>query len=208
MLQSVRKCLFILAFLLSAQNTVAEDRFASKNDDWTCFSTIELQAAPTAPISRIFMFSNNELLAEIEQGATIKRYLVAQPSGIELYAGLSADESVLAGPKNPFQFLELNFGVPLMALQTAFPAGPSSVPDGESKKDILVRGKPITISTTRRSQHKITYRLESASIHATGLWKREAQNPLPGSYSLVGWTNPTKASFATLEEARSVRAPQ
>jgi hypothetical protein len=97
--------------------------------------------------------------------------------------------------------------VPITALRTAFPLGSSSVPDGESKKDILLQGKPMTISTTRRSQQRITYRLESGSIRVNGLWERLDQKPLLGSYSLVGWTSPDKVSFATLEEARAAPAP-
>jgi hypothetical protein len=206
MLLSLRKCFFIFAFLLSALNAVANDRCASKDDDWTCFSVIEIKAEATAPTSRMIVFPNQELLAEIKQGEVTKRYL-ALPSGIQLYSGLSADESTSPGGKNPFAFLDLGFAAPLTALRTAFPLGPSSVPDGESKKDILLQGKPITISTTRRSQQRITYRLESASIHVNGLWDRSVQNPLSGGYSLVGWTSPSKASFATLEEARAAQAP-
>jgi hypothetical protein len=207
MWQCVRKGLFISALLLVAANAVAEDRCASKNEDWTCFSTIEIQTDAAGPTWRMIIFPTQELLAEIEQQGATKRYL-ALPSGIQLYSGLSADESISPGGKNPFAFLDLGFALPMTALSTAFPLGPSSVPDGESKKDVLVQGKQITISATRRSQHKITYRLESDSIHATGLWERVAQDPLPGSYRLVGWISPTKARFATLAQARSARASQ
>jgi hypothetical protein len=134
------------------------------------------------------MFPNRELLAEIEQGAVTKRYL-ALPSGIQLYSGLSANESTSPGRKNPFAFLDLSFGVPITALRTAFPLGPSSVSDGESKRDILLQGKPTMISTTRRSELRITYRLEPASVHVNGLWEKLVQNPLSGDYSLVGWTS-------------------
>jgi hypothetical protein len=207
MRQSVRKGLFFSALLLAAVNAVAEDRCASKNDNWTCFSTIEIQTDAAGPTWRMIIFPTQELLAEIEQGGVTKRYL-ALPSGVQLYSGLSADESISPGGKNPFAFLDLGFALPMTALSTAFPRGPSSVPYGESKKDVLVEGKRIAISTTRRSEHKISYRLGSDSIHATGLWERVAQNPLPGSYPLVGWVSPKKARFATLEEARSAQAPQ
>jgi hypothetical protein len=201
--QSARKYFFIFASLFWALNAVANDRCASKDDDWTCFSMIEIHPGATAPISRMVIFPNQELLTEIELGGVTKRYL-ALPSGIQLYSGLSADESI---GKNPFAFLDLGFAAPITALRTAFPLGPSSVPDGESKKDILLQGTPITITTTRHNQQRITYRLESASIHVSGLWERLVQNPLSGSYSLVGWTSANKASFATLEEARAAQIP-
>lgn len=202
----LRKSVFIFAFLFAALNAVANDQCTSKEVDWTCFSMIEIQPEATAPTLRMVMFSNQELLAEIQQGGVTKRYL-ALPSGIQLYSGLSADESTSPGRENPFTFLDLSFAVPITALRTAFPLGPSSVPDGESKRDILLQGKPITISTTRRGQQRIIYRLESASIHVNGLWERSVQSPLSGDFSLVGWTNPERSSFATLEEARAAQTP-
>jgi hypothetical protein len=202
--QNVRRCFLVLAFLLSARSAVADDRCAPKSDDWACFSSIELQPEATAPTFRMVIFPKQEFLAEIQNGGVTKRYL-ALPSGVQLYSGLSADESTDPGRKNPFMFLELGFALPITALRTAFPLGPSSVPDGESKKDILVQDKPIAISTSRHDQQKIRYRLESDSIHATGLWERSIQNPLPGDYSLAGWTTPGKISFATLEEARAAQ---
>jgi hypothetical protein len=206
MLQRARQSFYILAFLLSAHSAAAQDRCASKSDDWTCYSTIEIQPEAGGDTWRMVIFPTQELLAEVARGGVTKRYL-ALPSGIQLYSGLSAEESISPGQKNPFAFLDLGFALPITALRAAFPLGPASVADGESKKDILVQGKPITISTIRHDAHKISYRLESASIHATGLWERVVQPPLPGSYSLVGWVSPTNVSFATLEEARSARAP-
>jgi hypothetical protein len=202
----LRKSVFIFAFLFAALNAVANDQCTSKEVDWACFSMIEIQPEATAPTLRMVMFPNQELLAEIQQGGVTKRYLALR-SGIQLYSGLSADESTSPGRKNPFAFLDLSFAVPITALRTAFPLGPSSVPDGESKRDILLQGKTITISTTRRGQQRIIYRLESASIHVSGLWERSVQSPLSGDFSLVGWTSPERASFATLEEARAAQTP-
>ena len=88
MWQSVRKGLFISALLLVAANAVAEGRCASKNEDWTCFSTIEIQTDAADPTWRMIIFPTQELLAEIEQQGATKRYL-ALPSGIQLYSGLS-----------------------------------------------------------------------------------------------------------------------
>jgi hypothetical protein len=206
MRQCVRKYFFVLAFLSLPLSAGSEDRCASKSADWTCFSAIAIQSDASAPTVRMVIFPTQELLAEIVQEGGTKRYL-ALPSGVQLYSGLSADESISVGGKNPFAFLDLGFALPMTALRTAFPLGPSTVPDGESKKNILVQGKPIAVSTSRISQQKITYLLESDSIHATGLWERSVRNPLPGGYSLVGWVSPGKMSFATLEEARAAQPP-
>jgi hypothetical protein len=205
MLQNARACLCILTLLLFAQGASAEDRCTSKNDDWTCFSTIKLQPDAAGTTYRMVIFPTQELLAEIEQGGTTKRYLTL-PSGVQLYWGLSAEESISPGGKNPFAFLDLGLAVPISALRMAYPLGPSSVADGESKKDIVVQGQTLTINTVRHGQ-QITFRLESAAIHTTGLWERIALKPLPGSYSLIGWVSPTKARFATLEDARSSQPP-
>jgi hypothetical protein len=205
MLKSVPNFLGASVLLSIALNASAEDRCASKNDDWTCFSTITIRPDAGESTLRMVVYPAQELLVEMDQAGTTKRYLTL-PTGIELYSGLSADESTFPGGKNPFAFLDLAIGVPVTALRTAFPLGPSSVGDGESKKDIVMEGKPISITAIRRGQ-QISYRLESASIHATGTWERMAQNPLPGSYPLVGWTSSTKAQFATLEEARSAKTP-
>ena len=138
--QSLLKRIFIFEFLLLAVNAVANDRCVSHEDDWACFSMIEMQPDATLPTSRMFMYANQELLAEIEQGTITKRYQ-ALPSGIQPFFGLSADESPSPGRKNPFLFLDKGFAVPLTVLRAAYPLGPSSVPDGKSKRDILLQGK-------------------------------------------------------------------
>jgi len=193
---------FLLVCVIPRFDALAAERCASKTDDWTCFSKIEIQPGAAEPAWRMVLFPNHELLAEIEQGGTTKRYLAAQPSGIQLYSGLSAAESSPSGGKNPFAFMDLGFALPITALQIAFPLGPQSVADGKSNKNILIEGKPITINTMRISPNHIEFRLESSTIHITGLWERVVQSPLPGNYSLVGWKTPTGAQFASLDEAR------
>lgn len=200
-----RRHSFMFAMLFAALNAGATDRCASKEGDWTCFSMIEIQPDVSAPTTRMTIFPNQELLAEIKQGAVTRRYL-ALPSGIQLYSGLSSDESTSSGEKNPFAYLEVSFAAPITALRTAFPFGPSAVPDGESKRDIPLQGRLITVITTRLSQYKINYRIESDSMHATGLWERLSLDPLSGDYSLVGWTDPDKSTFATLAQARAAGA--
>jgi len=205
MSQSIHKCFLVLALWWPPLGALSADHCASKSDDWTCFTAIEIQSA-AAPNVRMVIFPTQELLAEIEDGHVTKRYL-ALPSGIQMYSGLTADESVDPSRKNPFMFLDLGFSLAITALHAAFPLGPASVPGGESKKAILVQGKPITIDTKRSSQRKITYRLESDSIHATGVWENSVQSPLPGTYSLVGWMGPGKTSYGTLQEARAAQLP-
>jgi hypothetical protein len=199
------KCFFILAFLLSALNATAEDQCAAKSDDWACFSTLEIQAGSAAPKWRLVVFPNQEVLAQIERSGVTKKYL-ALPSGLQLFSGLSANESILPGGKNAFSLMDIGFALPVTALRTAFPLGPLSVPNGKTKKNIAVEGKPIAVSTVRHhGQQKITYELEAAQIKAAGLWERAVQSPLPGTFSLVGWISPANLKFATLDEARAAQ---
>jgi hypothetical protein len=200
MLRSACKFLLTLTFSLFSFSAIAEDQCTSKSDDWACFSRIVIQPAATGPTWRMTIFPNQEVLAEIEQGGDVKKYL-ALASGVQLYWRLSTDESI-SGGANPFAFLDLGFSLPITALRGAFPLGPASVAVRESRKDVVVEDRPITISATRRGE-QITYRLESGSTHITGLWERVAPDPLPDSYSLVGWVSSTNVQFPTLKEARS-----
>jgi hypothetical protein len=93
MSRNVRRYFLISAFLLCALSAVADDQCASKSDDWTCFSSIEIQPDAAGQTFRMVIFPKQELLAEIENGGVVKQYL-ALPSGIQLYSGLSADESI------------------------------------------------------------------------------------------------------------------
>jgi len=199
----IRTCFFLVASLLPLLGAIADDQCASRSADWTCFSAIEIQLNSTGPKYRMLLFPNQEMLAEINHAGITKRYLEL-PSGTQLYSGLSPDESIDSGSKNPFSLLELGFYLPLTALRTAFPLGPSSVPEGDWRKDIVIQGKAMAITTTRQGDQQVVYRLDSDAVHATGLWARSVQNPLPGDYALVGWISPSTTSFATVEQARSV----
>jgi hypothetical protein len=64
----------------------------------------------------------------------------------------------------------------------------------------LAEGKPLTVRMARHGE-PITYRLESASVYATGLWERMDQNPLPDSYFCL----PDQPEFATI--GRDHQAP-
>jgi hypothetical protein len=82
MLRRKRQYWLLVVMWLSVGSALAAERCPSKPANWACFSEMELQDSTTK--TRLFIYSNHELLAEIEQGATTKRYLVVQPSGIEL----------------------------------------------------------------------------------------------------------------------------
>ncbi len=202
---NVRSWILTVVLLVSAHVALADDPCASKIADWTCFSAIAIQPNASAATFRMTIFSNQELLAEIEQGGVTKKYL-ALPSGIALYIGLSSEESA-TGRNNPFMLMELGIALPVTALRTAFPLGPSSVPEGESTQDVHWPNNHAMLTTNRQRRETINYRLESTSIHVKGVWGRSVQNPLPGSYSLVGWTSADKATFATLEQARAAGSP-
>jgi hypothetical protein len=198
-----------MAGLIISSNLLADERCASKKDDWTCFGTMQVQSDPAGPRWRMSKFPNGEFLAQIETGASSKSLLVVQPSGLRLYRGLSADESALTGKANPFARMDLAFARQLVALRLGFPAGPSSVPDGESIHRVLLPGdEPVTITTVRTNHTRLTYKLESVSAHGEGAWDGATQNPLPQSYSLIGWTGSGNQQFRSLKQAREASVPQ
>jgi hypothetical protein len=213
MLHRACKYCVVLICCLHGFLAFAGERCAAPWADRKCFGAIEFtfqnpKNGAEATTVRMVLFRNDELLAEIEQGGIKKRYLVARPSGVELYAGLSPTESYKQG-NNPFMFFDMGFALPAGALQVAFPQGPSSVPDVETQKDVLVEQKPVTITTIRRSANRIDFRLTSSELgilKASGFWESERRNPLPDDFPLIGWTYAGPTQLTSLQEARSIDA--
>ena len=83
---------------------------------WDCIGAIEMYVGESA--FRMSRYANDEMLAEIDRGSIRQRFLVAQPSGTELYLGLSEHE--IASPAaNPFAFFDYAFALPMAALRLA-----------------------------------------------------------------------------------------
>jgi len=209
-LRTVGRLWLVVGCLVAWSNVLADERCASKNnDDWTCFGMMQVKSDAAGPSWRMSKFPNGEFLAQIKTGTTTKSLLVVQPSGLRFYRGLSADESALTGKDNPFSRMDLAFARQLVALRIAYPRGPSSVPDGEANQRISLPGDDtVTITTDRTSKTRITYRLESASIHASGVWDSSTQGTLSDSYPLIGWTSPDSRQFSSLKGARAAPPPQ
>lgn len=171
---------------------------------WDCIGAIEMRVGDRA--LRMSKYANDEMLAEIEQGGIIQRYLVVQPSGSELYFGLSSQQ-IDSPAANPFAFFDYAFALPVAALRLAFPAGPSAVPDSAAQRDVLLQGIPVSVHASKRSDGHIDFSVEgtplgpiSGQIVATFL------PPLDGSYPLAGWMHKSGTRFNVLSDAR--RAPR
>jgi hypothetical protein len=197
--------------LMSALLATAASAQASCNPGsaWQCVGAFEMRWTHKAGPERVRMtkFRNGEFMAEFEHRGVRKQYLVAEPSGLELYAGPADAEPPELG-QNPLPLLELAFAVPATALQTAYPFGPESVPRRSSQVEIeLDRGakRTATLSTNRLSASRIAFRLvmrDGRNAPIEGLWDGELQEPLPDHFPLKLWNHASGLSVESLQEAR------
>jgi hypothetical protein len=176
---------------------------------WECFSLIEIRA-PDGLVSATF-FDNGELLAEFERHGTLKRMLVAQPSGATLYAGLDARElaALRQDPlKNPFAFF-MEGAVPVAALLYAFPAGPSSVPQVETQVTVLIGRETCSLSVRTLAPGRFAFTLTKLGGPAIeGIVSTEARAPLPDSFPLGDWNRewgPRLQLLGQLRQAPNLR---
>lgn len=168
---------------------------------WHCLGAVEMRVGERT--FRMSRYANDEMLAEIEEKAGSKRYLVAQPSGSELYLGLSPQE--ISDPAaNPFAFFDYAFALPVAAVRLAFPNGPISVPASTVKRDVVVEGNRVAVRASRPSGGLITYQVESAAGVISGQIIPRLLQPLEGGYSLAGWQRKIGPPVNSLTEARLV----
>lgn len=121
---------------------------------------------------RMYQFENDELVVELELSNIMKKYLRVSPSRIEFYWGLSDSEVAGSSGKNPFQFIELSFGLPLMSLAAAFPDGPATIPDGELVKKIMLQNNhPFTVKANRLNSQKFSFSINGTIKEAQGSFR-------------------------------------
>ena len=189
--------LLFCALRVSAAQAVAPCPASAPS--WECIGAVEMHVGDRA--FRMSRYVNDEMLAEIEEKAGSKRYLVAQPSGSQLYFGLSPQE--IADPAaNPFAFFDYAFALPVAAVRLAFPNGPISVPASEVKRDVVIEGNQVTVRASQPSRGLIAFRVESAAGVIFGQIIPRLLQPLEGSYSLTGWRRKVGPPVNSLNEAR------
>jgi hypothetical protein len=193
----------LLVCALRVTATHAASACPAPAGSWDCVGAVEIRVGEQA--FRMSRYANDEMLAEIEAKSGNKRFLVAQPSGSELYFGLSPQEMSSPGA-NPFAFFDYAFALPVAALRLAFPDGPLSVAASAAKRDVVVDGNPVTIHASKRGDGRIEFQLETA---ATGLLAGylvpTLLQPLDGGYRLTGWKRKSGPRLDSLNDARLTR---
>lgn len=167
---------------------------------WDCIGAIEMHVGERA--FRMSKYANDEMLAEIDQGSIRQRLLVAQPSGAEVYLGLSAQQ--IASPAdNPFTFFDYAFALPVAALRLAFPGGPPSVPGAAVQRDVVVEGKPVSVHASKRGDGQIDFSVDGAPLgRISGQIVASLLPPLEGGYPLAAWLPKSGARCNALRDAR------
>ena len=200
MLRLLLRIALTLAGDLTVQDAAATPQCEVPGRSWECIGVVEIRVA--GQTLRMSRFSNDELLAEVESPAISKRLFVAQPSGTELYFGLSRQELSHPG-ENPFLFFDYAFALPVGALRAAFPDGPGSVPVEEAQRSVTVSGKVVSISATQLSSSEVAFRLEASNLGPiSGRFSIKRLEPLPESHSTIGWESKTGTRFGSLRDAR------
>jgi hypothetical protein len=154
---------------------------------------------------RMTVYRNDEISMDLQKDGILQRLVVAKPSAVAMYLGLS-DAEKKSPAQNPFMFLEMGYALPLGALQLAFPQGPISVPDSEIQRDVILEGKSVSIFAVRHGDNRVDFRLtvpEAGILKASGYWDGNHVDSLPGNFSLVGWSSTVPMEFKTLDDARA-----
>lgn len=197
-------CLAALFLTVALPASAAETSRVCAVAAWDCIGAIEIRVGEQA--FRMSKYANDEMLAEIGDGSASKRFLVAQPSGAELYLGLSAQE-VSNPAANPFGFFDYAFAMPVAALRLAFPSGPSSVPAAALQRDVLVEGNPVSVHASKGRDGRIEFWVEGVPLgRVSGHINASLLPPLDGKYPLGAWLHKSGTHFNTLSDAR--RAPR
>jgi hypothetical protein len=206
----VRAFVFAILVAIGPLALGAEAQPQCAKAPWSCFGSFELRIEGTngPQVARMIRFSNDEFMAELEQGGVKKQYLQVSPSRLELFAGLTENESPRVGSNNPFMFLDIGFAYPAMALQMAYPTGPDLVPLILTTQDLVLEKRhPATLTTIRESASRIRFRLSlgpNANMVMEGLWDGALSEPLPDDLPMSNWRHDSAATITNLGEARSL----
>lgn len=194
---------FLAVLLLMFALRAAAAAQACPAASWDCIGAIEMHWDERA--FRMSKYANDELLVEIDQGSIPQRFLVAQPSGTEVYLGVSAQE--IASPAaNPFTSFEFAFALPVAALRLAFPAGPSSVPGAAVRRDVVVDSTPVSVHASKRGDGHIDFSVDGSALGPiSGQIVIGLLPPLDGGYSLAAWLPKSGARFNALSDARQAK---
>lgn len=194
-----RILLFALLFSFTGATVAAEALERCNKFPWACYGVLEVQGVlpdVQKPRLRALRFHDGDIAFEIEEkGAITKKLHIFRVNHAEFYFGV--ESSMATSPQsNPFAFVDMGLGIPLMVLQKAFPSGYSSVPDGMSQKrvDVPVESKDdsFTLKTEKVASKQVRYWIKSNKSKVpelVGLWDAEVLPALPDDFPLSDWVH-------------------
>lgn len=201
---ALRALLAFIVLAISAESFGA-NRYCQKGRPWSCFGFMEVGASDGERVSnvRLSLFANNEMLMEVVATAPPETRKLLFRAGLPtLYFGLS-DEETKSG--HPFLFADYAFAQPLMAMEAAYPAGPTSVGDSESEKEVMLEGRTkARLLIKRESGKRFSYQLSAPDMPTMkGLWEGSKPAILSDATSLTGWRDSDLKTYRTLGEFRA-----
>jgi hypothetical protein len=201
-----RETIFCLLLCLAIGGAAAQYPCV-KAKPWTCFGSIEMSIASDTQTATVQMqvFDNGDMLAELGDKVTPNRkLLVLGPPPIRaLYKGV-ADKEIQEG--HPFIFFDYAFAAPIQALDSAYPNGPSSVPEKESETRVLLDG-PVeaTLLANKVSNNRIHFKIAMLNVVLNGFVDYARKAGVPDTFQLDHWKDRSLRTYATVGDARAAQ---
>ncbi|MCQ8105067.1 hypothetical protein NP590_13200 [Methylomonas sp. SURF-2] len=187
---------------------------------WACYGVLEVQGEGQniqKPRLRAIRYLDGDTAFEIEEkGVVSKRLHIFRANRAEFFFGV--EPSAIISPRtnpaaNPFAFVDMVLGIPVMVLQKAFPGGLATVPDGISQKIVNVavehKDDSFTLKTERLTSKQLRYWIKSNNSNNPelfGLWDGDIQVPLSDDFPLSDWVHDGDAKVKDAGEARSLNS--
>jgi hypothetical protein len=198
----IMRLILLLLSICFAQNAPAQ-YFCKQEKSWSCLGVIEVSFSgkEDAGVIRLTVYSNGDSMAEAKNAKAGDSKLLLLKPDKRLYAGVPDDE-IKRG--HAFMFFDYGFAYPLLALQTAFPDGPATVPEKETETPVLLEKEQMAKLTTQRvSAQRVNYRfVMKGDLAMSGFWDGEQRSPLPDHLSMEKWKDGELRTYTTLGAAR------
>ncbi len=197
-----------MALCLLSESAVA-DYFCVKGHPWTCLGSIEVSFVGFRKTEKIGtigvkIFDNGDVLAEASGGdlPSSRQILILGPPPMRTFYNGVPDEELRDG--NPFAFFDYGFAAPIQALESAYPGGPSSVPEKETEtKVVLDPSFEGTLTSSRTPEGAIQYKIAIQAGIMRGVIDFSKPVALPDNRDFTNWKNRKLKSYATIGEARA-----
>jgi hypothetical protein len=176
--------LILLAQPCLANSSVDGAQCEAQAGAWGRVGSVEIRDESNA--YRLTVFRNGDSLSEIEEGGKVKRLLMKQAARAQLYFGVPQRE--LASGPNPFALFGEGFAAPVMALNLAFPDGPSSVSAEPVTKQLKMRSGRAALTAWRLADGSIGYLLALAGQRPfAGTFSARRPASISDSYMAANW---------------------